>query len=207
RVVEAAQAIQREPARPAPPVQQQRPQQVDPVVAAQRWQLAHQQAALNMTAEEKRIWQARQSWVDFLKTRYPEAANPQTWQYTQQTNPKRAQEVTKQFEKAKSVFEAGNKRLGELHELRQHRPNQMADVHHAHAQQNQHVAMAQRQQFNAAADARFNNWFAKEHPDLDNDRARKALMHHAREAVREVTGWNDQQIEAAYQWGPIRAPG
>src|SRR5262249_49408739 len=127
QVTEVAQQIQQQP-RPAPvqPVQQQRPQpQVDPVAAAQRQHLAAQQAALNLSAEQKAIVERCGEWQRWA-SKIPELQSWEALRYTQQHDPARHAHIIKALQAGKTFNESAAKRVGEQNEIRHSRAQRWA---------------------------------------------------------------------------------
>src|SRR5262249_57793842 len=100
QVVEAAQQIQQAQPRPAPVQQQPRQPQVDPVAAAQRQHLAAQQAALNLSAEQKAIVERCGEWQRWA-SKIPELQSWAAVNYTKQHDPARHAQVVKALQAGK----------------------------------------------------------------------------------------------------------
>ena len=205
QVVEAAQQIQQAQPRPAPVQQQPRQPQVDPVAAAQRQHLAAQQAALNLSAEQKAIVERCGEWQRWA-SKIPELQSWEALRYTQQHDPARHAQVMKALQAGKTFNDAAARRFGELNEIRHSRAQRWAQAQGARNAEYQKAAVAQRQQLNRQADDQFNSWLSKEYPQFSSERAFKELRTAAREAVREATGWNDAQVDQAWNHGILRSP-
>src|SRR5262249_3606221 len=126
QVVEVAQQIQQPQPRPAQPAQQQRPQpQVDPVAAAQRQRLAAQQAAMNLTGEQRAIAERCGQWEAYAK-QIPEFQSWGAFEYTRQNDPARHAQVVKALQAGKQWNDAAANRWNELNEIRHSRATRWA---------------------------------------------------------------------------------
>jgi len=200
---EAAQAaeLRQQPRQP----QQTRQPQVDPL-AAQKAHLAAQAAALQMSGEQKQILENQQAWINHLRKNCPEADSIQSWNYTVQTNPQRAQEIIKQFQKAQPVFVAGHRRLGEINEVRQARAANWWQGQAVQHQRYQQAAAAHRERMHEACDNQFQDWLAREMPDVSKGKGLERLRAAARAELRSA-GLSEAQIDHEWRHGPtLRHP-
>jgi hypothetical protein len=164
------------------------------ILASQAAYVNAQQQSVGMSAEERAIRENAQRWVNHLKATCPEANNPQTWAYTQQTNPRRAKEINQRFAQADRVIRQSQNRLNEINELRQGR-----------AERWQRAQLAALDKRNDAWDAEAYD-FLKEMPEFTNDKA--GFRREVTKYLKEVTGWTDAQLDNEWHNGNlIRPPG
>jgi len=165
QVVEAAQQLRQQPApRPAQPAPQQQPQlQVDPVAAAQRQHLAAQQAALNLSAEQKAIVERSAEWQRWA-SKIPELQSWAAFNYTKQHDPARHAQVVKALQAGKQFNDVARQRFGELNEIRHSRAQRWAQAQGAQHAQYQRAVAAQREALNEKWDNESNAWLNEAMP-------------------------------------------
>jgi hypothetical protein len=196
---QAARIAQAQQVQQAQRAAAQQHQQAEASIAAQRFVLQHQAAALQVSTEEKGIRNNWIKWLNYLKKECPEATNQQSWNWTAANNPARAQEIQKKFEKARGVAAASVKRIGELNEIRNGRARQWHEtMGRAYA--------AQRAQYNQWADSGFKGWLDRTYPDIARDDRKIGQLQRAANEIMRETGMSEAQITHEWNFGQLRSP-
>jgi hypothetical protein len=194
QVEQAAQeAKQAEEARAA---EQKRAQQAKEV-EAERAKVAQLQWEQQATDEEKKLVSIYKSWEDWA-ARTPEMTDFQKLENTRINDPARFNKILAEARRGKEIQARVAARARELFEVTQARATQ-------YAAQYQAQAVAARQKYNDAEDAKFEEWLAKD-SDLSafsQGNARTALSRAAKEHLRGC-GLNDVQIGEAFNFGSYR---
>src|SRR5262249_33645621 len=136
----------------------------------------------------------------------PEFQSWAAFNYTKEHDPARYAQVMKELQAAKTWGTAAANRWNELNEIRHSRATRWAQAQGAQHAQYQRQQAAQRTQLNERADNEFNNWLSRAYPEFNTKAGFKQLRAAARETLKEETGWNDQQLDAAWNNGLIRSP-